>query len=291
MNKDFILRELTKVTKIVVKGDNAIIHCPFHDQHNPLGTCSISLGLKTKAGVWHCWSCNASGPWNALATKLGLRTTEDEVSEINYYVKNVKIPILEDIDEDKLVLKELPVGFKWKRYTKEFLDKFDAKLLWHEKVKEYYLYFPMTYMQDYIGYIRAKLDKSLDGPKYWFSFKTKLPYPVDYLMDKDTSSVVLVEGISDALRLLKNDIPALALLGVSLTKQMKDILEAMGVESVVLCLDGDDAGRKAAFKLASELHKLKLETRVIVPPDEKDPDTMPFRYVKVVKHLIKKLQR
>jgi len=289
MDKLFILRELAKTGHVTEKGDGAIITCPFHDQHNPIGTLHVSLGLKATAGIWNCWSCTASGSWNVLAIKLGLRTVGGEQDlEQTYFVKNEKVPLFTDIEEEDLILKALPVGFKWKTYSKDFLERFNAKLLWQEKIREYFLYFPITSLGDYQGYIRVKIYNETEGLKYWFSFKTKLPYPIDYLMDQDTRTIVLVEGISDAFRLLRYNIPSMALLGVRLTDNIKDSIEAIGIENIVLCLDGDEPGRQAAFRMAGEIDKLGLNVRVIIPPDELDPDTMPKSYIRVIKYLLNK---
>jgi len=292
VNSSFILKELNKSGRVILKAGNAVIKCPFHDQHNPMGTCSISLGEKIECGVWNCWSCKSSGRWNSLASKLGLRldigdTNDDEI----YTINSNKISIYTEIDEDKLELFKLPDDFKWKSYSRKLLRKMGAKLIWNDISKDYYLYLPITYIDEYYGYIRCKIHPDSIGPKYWFALSKKLPYPSDYLIDKDTRTIVLVEGVADVFRLLRNGISALALLGTTLTSKMLDILEGLAVEKVILCLDGDEAGRNAVLGrkgIASMLEKNNIETRVLFPPEDKDPDNMPKSYINVLKYMIEK---
>lgn len=294
LTTEFILKELQKSGSVNLKTGNAVVKCPFHDQHNTIGTLSVSLGQKVKHGVWNCWSCKASGTWNALANKLGLRLDTDENIDQNYSVNTiVKCPIYEEPDESMLELVKLPKDFKWKRYDRAFLRKMKAKLLWNETVKDYYLYLPITYVYEYLGYVRCKIDATSYGPKYWFSVKNKIPYPSDYLIDQDCSTVVIVEGVSDAFRLIKNGIPAIALLGSFLTKSMIDVIESLSIEKAILCMDGDEAGRNAVFGkkgIANILDNLGIETRVLFPPEDKDPDNMPLSYIHVLKSMIKRMK-
>jgi hypothetical protein len=60
------------------------------------------------------------------------------------------------------------------------------------------------------------------------------------------SSVVLVEGPRDALRLLSYGIPCMAILGThSWSDKKSGLLEAAGVDRIITCFDGDEAGKIA----------------------------------------------
>jgi len=294
INSAFILKELSKSGTLSLKAENAVIKCPFHDQHNPIGTCSVSLGSKIKCGVWHCWSCKASGSWNTLASKLGLRLDlNSEENDFTYVIHNTKCSVYNEPDKSSLELSSLPKDFKWKKYDRKFLKKMNAKLLWNSEVKDYYLYLPIMYAYDYYGYVRCKIMDDSFGPKYWFSIKTKIPYPCDYILENGDSTIVLVEGIADAFRLIKHGIPALSLFGLHLTPSMLNILESLAIEKVILCMDGDEAGKQAVFGkkgLASVLEKNNIESRVLFPPDNNDPDDMPMSYIYVLKSMIQRLE-
>jgi DNA primase len=97
---------------------------------------------------------------------------------------------------------------------------------------------------------------------------------------KQTQRLVLVESILDALSLMMLDLPedtaVLALYGTEgFTAEHRRAVRPLIAEGVelVLCLDGDEAGRTAAEKLAAELAALGAEhvTRARLP-EGKDPN-------------------
>jgi len=291
INRKFVLKELNKVTTPKISGESAFIICPFHEDTSP--SLGISLGGKMPVGVFHCLGCQASGSYNALALKIGMRTVEGkEPLESTFYVNKEKVKLFQTIDEDTLSLSSLKKNFKWKKYNRKFLQEFGVQRIWHDKFSDYYLYFPVTYLGDYKGYIRGRLYKKSYGPKYWFGLEQRILYPIDYLLEFNTPIIVLVEGIADALRLIKNKIPALATLGSQLTSFGFEILEVLGIKGIILCFDGDDSGKRSVLGngdkrgLAYSLTKENYDVRVLFPPKDEDPDSMPFEYIKVLKHLI-----
>ena len=296
MLRDFIVKEIEK-TELPVKTNqkNLFIPCPFHEDTDP--SLSISLGEDTKAGVFHCFGCSASGTWNALAKKLGLKTiTEDTLEESKYYLNKTKVTIFTPLEEDDLSLQEL--DFTWRKHPIKFLKKFGIKTMWHDKYNDYYLYMPITYLYEYKGFIRAKLHKNSYGPKYWFNISEKIPYPIDYIFNFHTPVIVLTEGPADSLRLISKNIPALSLLGNTVTKNIIEILKENEIKTIILCLDGDEAGRNAVIGhrnskgekiegIALKLEKEGFIVKVLFPPEGKDPDNMPKKYFSVLKYMIK----
>lgn len=291
ISQDFVLTELKKVGYFI-KSNQALIMCPFHNDHNP--SCRVSLGGKILPGAYHCFSCGSHGSWNSLASRLGLRTVDQFEQDYQdrdfYFVNNQKIELYQPIDPDTLTL--VPFQGKWKTYNDKFLSRFNVKKLWDDKSKDYYLFFPVTYLDEYKGFIKAKLYEESPGIKYWFNMEEKIFFPFDYIMQFNTPTIVLVEGIADALRLIKHRIPALAILGIFITEFGYDLLDTLGVKNIILCLDGDTPAKEAVLGknkpgLAQELSKRGYHTRVFFPPEGTDPDDMSKRYLKVIKNLIK----
>ena len=95
--------------------------------------------------------------------------------------------------------------------------------------------------------------RSLDDsePKY-----LHLPGRLDYLFNEDVlrehKTVFIAEGAVDCLTLAQNGYPAVAVLGAKNFK-LEDVGKFTRCESVVLCLDGDPAGREGAVKIAGLL--------------------------------------
>ena len=87
------------------------------------------------------------------------------------------------------------------------------------------------------------------------------------------SSVFLTEGILDALALHQAGFSnTMALGGVQgLSEALLEHLRAQKVREVVLCLDGDQAGRSAVPGLQAQLQKEGFLVRALQLPDGKDP--------------------
>ena len=89
--------------------------------------------------------------------------------------------------------------------------------------------------------------------------------------------LVMVEGYMDVIGLYQAGIPnAVASLGTALTQQQARLLKRY-VETVYIAYDGDAAGQNATLRGLDILKSEGLEVRVIVFPDNLDPD----EYVKI----------
>lgn len=73
------------------------------------------------------------------------------------------------------------------------------------------------------------------------------------------------------MRLAQLGIPALALLGTSLSPQQKDILAS--IPRIILLLDGDSPGRLATSTITTALTPL-TDVRSVFLPDGLDPDDL-----------------
>ena len=119
-----------------------------------------------------------------------------------------------------------------------------------------------------------------EGSKYVNSPETKIFNKGNLLYNyhrcinsvKKEGFVYLLEGFMDVIALYKAGIEnSVALMGTALTKDHIHLLKRL-THSVYICLDGDRAGKMAATKIASALSDENMDIRIIVIPDEKDPD-------------------
>jgi DNA primase len=85
--------------------------------------------------------------------------------------------------------------------------------------------------------------------------------------------LVVVEGVWSVFRLHALAIPAVALLGRSLSPSQLRLLVESGVRNVTLLLDGDEAGRTAAAELLPRLAS-HCFVRVVNLPNAGEPDTL-----------------
>ena len=94
---------------------------------------------------------------------------------------------------------------------------------------------------------------------------------------KNLSRIVVVEGYMDVIALAQFGIHyAVATLGTSVVKPHLELLFRR-VEQVVFCFDGDDAGRKAAFRgmeAALPMMEDGRQVKFLFLPEGEDPDTV-----------------
>ncbi|WP_375655113.1 DNA primase [Bartonella sp. AA83SXKL] len=96
-----------------------------------------------------------------------------------------------------------------------------------------------------------------------------------FVGDEKIHSLLVVEGYMDVIALTKAGFEGVvAPLGTALTEAQIELLWQMGKEPI-LCFDGDDAGLKAAFRVADRvlpLLKAGVCVRFVLLPQGKDPD-------------------
>ncbi|MET3559789.1 DNA primase [Bartonella japonica] len=96
-----------------------------------------------------------------------------------------------------------------------------------------------------------------------------------FVGDEKVHSLLVVEGYMDVIALTKSGFEAVVSpLGTALTEVQIGLLWQMGTDPI-LCFDGDDAGLKAAFRVADRvlpLLKAGVSVRFVLLPQGKDPD-------------------
>ncbi len=130
--------------------------------------------------------------------------------------------------------------------------------------------------------------RSLDGsdPKYLNSpeseifNKSRLLYNLHRSKDamRKIDRAILVEGYFDAIAIDFKGVPGVvASMGTSLTSGQASLLRRF-TRRVVICYDGDDAGRHATLRAAPVLLSAGLNVEVLDLLGEKDPDSLVQKY-------------
>ena len=89
---------------------------------------------------------------------------------------------------------------------------------------------------------------------------------------RKSKQVVVMEGFMDVIRASSIGINnAIALMGTAMTDDQLDIIKRMST-NILLCLDGDSAGRKAALGIGEHFQKKGIEVKVVTIPGDLDPD-------------------
>lgn len=297
-----IKTELSKLQSGHVKlgHDYSFVRCPFHHERTPSLRVKHRQG-DPKSGSWRCYGCSEYGRWNKLAEAMSLELFHGPDDQVNEDVPEFKSNVLdtyllEDFGDGSATLKEESLDFyslrdteaiksagiknnAWRGYDLEFLRKrIKAKLVSKTVYSHtnWYLYLPVLVGGEEVGYIKAQINKSADKsvPSYINASGTWSLTSGLFLFDQSielmnalgVKTVVLVEGPRDALRLLKFGIPCMAILGThSWSDKKSDKLEAAGVEGIISCFDGDDAGR-IATKLIVDGKRENTEATVNFAP-------------------------
>lgn len=116
---------------------------------------------------------------------------------------------------------------------------------------------------------RWKVPKDFDKSRVIFNF--------DRVLESKTSAVVLVEGVFDATRLVEDGIPAVALLGSSISEAQVALLKLMPLVSVYVMLDG--GADKAQDVVVARLAREAL-TRSVILPEGEDPASVDFEFLR-----------
>ena len=110
--------------------------------------------------------------------------------------------------------------------------------------------------------------RSISGKLYNYPNNiTKTVFGIDKLSD-NCKSVIVCESCFNALTAVSYGYDAVALLGTGNSYQINQ-LKRLGIRDIVLCMDGDDAGRRAAIKLKKQLVKV-ANVWIIDMPEGKD---------------------
>jgi len=287
--REHVISELDKVgARAKRNGEEMVILCPFHNDHNP--SLEVHIGHSKMPGIYKCWSCNAHGHWNMLANALRLQTLDygdagkigDKDNPFELLATSLKhlSPLKESTVEVRTGLEPLPDGFKWRGYGKAFYESFGAKFWWQQDIDMDWMHLPLTMNQRYLGYTVCALKPYT--PKYMTFADTK---SVLFLYDsiKTGSPIVLVEGHFDALRLMAEGIPAVAIFGTSNWSDIKkSYLIAKNPPKVLILMDGDQPGYKAAQEIFLTL-RAEIPTDILYLPDipgqKLDPGNMPEEWL------------
>jgi 5S rRNA maturation endonuclease (ribonuclease M5) len=273
---DFVIGQLAQYSgrKIETSGRTMVI-CPYHSENTPSG--AINTGAQFAPGYFTCFACGHKAPWNDVAPRLNLLP----FGKVKPAEQTSMDLLMERMEDDMMAttryvpfkgkLTEIPEGKKWREIPTNLMIELGGKMARRKFDNGWdtirFLYMPVMINGEQEGYFLARLRKSKDdAPSYLLAKKTTSRgwsrthglWPFDYAIammeDAGWSTIVLVEGQRDCLRLLMNGIPAVCIFGTQSWSDSKaQLLETAGVEEVVLLFDGDGAGIGATKKIKPQL--------------------------------------
>ena len=131
-----------------------------------------------------------------------------------------------------------------------------------------------------VGFTARRLNEDKDIAKYINTAETKIYHKGNLIFNyhrakefaKKNKRCILVEGAMDVLAFEKADIhESLACLGTACTKEQMTLLKRLNVPLVV-CYDGDRAGKAATYKFGKMAVDFGLNFSIVKNTTGKDPD-------------------
>ena len=186
-------------------------------------------------------------PWqNKFYEELQKKYSEEEINLTGLYYKNDK--------------------------TGKYIDRFNSRVL-----------FPINNITgDTIAFggriIReSKLAKYINSPETEFYKKGNMIFNLDKAKDlrSETDEVLIVEGYMDVVSVYSAGIKnVIANSGTALTERQITLIWKFFTNPII-CLDGDESGQKAAYRIAEKLFPLINEENKVhfsIMPNNSDPD-------------------
>ena len=238
-----------------VNGKMIFVCCPFHKE--TVG--SLAIYTDSKHVPFYCYGCGCHGKWEELAEAIKAGGLDKDWDDPQAF-KNLAIEIKDLIEKEP----HLPpmarpwIYGAWRTFSQSTLKRARSLWWWDERDKVRRIIWPVWDAEkDLVGWVGRDLDGS--SPRKYYNMPhmhaldTLWPWPVHAFPERD---LILVEGITDALRLLQEGLPALACLGTGWSSTRTALLGSLGIKRVVLAYDGDAAGEAAAVKTGALLENL-----------------------------------
>ncbi len=266
-------------------GAQRMVLCPFHDDHEP--SCSVHLEEK----VFHCFACLAEGDILDFVAKIEnvpLREAAEIIASScgtslpTHNTPRPTVPSPKKADGENA-----PLGFELQLNTEH--PYFQKRGVWPEVVKTFGLGFcdrgimrgriciPIRDTDgELVAYAGrwAKGDTPPGVPKYLLPRgfkKSEVLFNLHRVASAD--HVMLVEGYWAVFRLHALGIPAVALMGRTLSSAQEELLACSSARFLTLLLDGDEPGRMAAQALLPRATRNWFVYHSELP-DGQQPDTV-----------------
>jgi DNA primase len=274
----------------------------------------IRNGQKYPQGFCHCFACGYKGPLTQLITDI-LKENSISKTGMDWLVENIPgflpgetsfdflIPedLMKDLSaeyavqqiqrltqpqqsfvpESELQKYRVIVDYMYqRRLTDELIERYDIGVDLNYQPEGWKNIIPcITFpVRDVNGNVLYICRRSIEGKNFFIPKDVpKYVYGI-YELPKDAKSVVICESFFNALTAVRYGYPAVALYGTGNALQI-DQLRKLGVSEYVICMDGDDAGRRATAKLKKALRDVAIIWAIHMPDgkDANDCDDATFR--------------
>lgn len=251
--------------------------CPFCHNKNK------KFAIKHDNLLWHCWNCAARGNIKSLFNRM--RVPKDVYARYYKLIGEHRLEVNKVIIADTKVL-HLPDDYKplWRREKSyqylHALQYVQSRDMTSEDILRYRIGYceegpyknriiiPSYDVNNHLNYFTAR-NFYPNGPKHKNPDTSKNVVCFENMVNWD-ETVILVEGMYDAIAIRRNAIP---LLGKTLPSALRNRLVENGVKQVVVFLDTD--AHADAMKLEHDLRQYNIDVKTVLA-DSKDASQIGF---------------
>lgn len=255
MNSSSYKNNPTAFTKKKIDEHNIMMCCPYHNENKP------SFGITTSYPyMFNCFSCGESGKLVSLVSYVyGISYLAAYKKILTQYSEyDLSLFNNAEIEEDAEEVTEEEI-FNYRRKKHSYIENRGISDHTIQKYEigydedNYAITFPVRDLYNNPSFIirRSVTSKYYNIPKG--SPKKETLYGLNYLYGK-TDTVYIAEGPIDVLSCYEAGLPAIGLMGRTLSKTQLKLLQLAGINRVILFLDNDKwgiLGNLDAYKLLS----------------------------------------
>lgn len=240
---------------VSTSGTEFLCRCPWHDEGG-----KPNLYINGEKGMYLCHSCGKKGHLKNIMANLPRPSAQDITDR------------LKKIADDRNVEPQRVYKESWLKRFDFPHEYWESRGFTEDVIRDFELgYDPMMDrvtipMRNEDGELLGVVQRVLDDAKPKYRYPKGFPIGSSLFaswMVGEHRKVALVEGTLDAIACWDARVPALALLGSRLTVSQAQLLQRMGITTVVIFTDNDKPGREAVLQIHEQLRGSGITRKVV----------------------------
>ena len=278
-----------KLKDIVDKHNgNLLISCPCHKnglEKKPSCTVALATDTDLEPGFAHCFTCGYNAPLTQIITDVfdaddisfgeewlverfgtTLVSTVELLPEITL---ERKVKEQKFLDESVLLDYDYYHDYMWyRKLSKEVVDMFR---IGYDKTRQA-ITFPVYDEKHRLVMITAR---SVNTKMFFIPSDVEKPvYLLHHLLENNIKTAYVCESQINCLYLWSLGYPSICLFGTGSSHQY-EVLRKSGIRNFILAFDGDEAGRKGAYRFRKNMPNDCFITDVLLPAGKDINDLSP----------------
>lgn len=292
-NREIVIAELEKLGGWQkTANEYQMVCCPFHPDRTPSCGVYISFNQPDRIGNFNCLGCGEHGTWAVFAERTGLQKIKEWKNKNVHNANLVDAAVEENLlgsasltPKGVLALMGVPesqpwpTNMDWRGFPGSIVRKAGGYIAQDHYNNSVQVVFIVKYAGQVRGGVKAMFEKARKGQTSYVTMRG--PWVSKYgllffdvarsIMEKTGYTfLILVEGPRDALRLLSNGIPAVAVLGAAtMSKSKAMMVTSLGPDRVYVMPD-NDIGGDTFWEGAKKMVRPRVPTTLISLPREFD---------------------